>query len=165
MHVIGAHFRVTSSSSMASIVMPHSALIAYDARSHLAIFCNDSQIRRSTKQVTSRRTAISAPEGITCIHKFLSQMNPFPNRLHPTVRAIRFRGIQASQSVRRPPSVSSEFPVRAPSGLAVDDQFRLGPLLERQITHFSAVEDLAGVDADLTIHGCVDVVAHQPSSF
>jgi len=68
MYIVGAHPRVTSSSSVASVVMRHSALIAYDARSHLAIFCNHlPEIRRSTKQITSRRTAISAPERITSL--------------------------------------------------------------------------------------------------
>src|SRR5258708_17410703 len=51
------------------------------------------------------------------------------------------------------------------SGAAVDDQFGVGPLLDGQISHFGAFKDVAGIDADPTIHVRVDVVAHQPSGF
>src|SRR5712692_1954669 len=38
------------------------------------------------------------------------------------------------------------------SGLAVDDEFEPGRLLDRQVGRLGALEDVAGVDADLTIH-------------
>src|SRR5262245_3075244 len=53
-----------------------------------------------------------------------------------------------------------------PSRLQVDDELELGRLQDRQIGGFCALEDLAGVDADLAkIVQNGGAVAHQPADF
>ena len=53
-----------------------------------------------------------------------------------------------------------------PGGLGVDDQLELGRLHDRQVGGLGALEDAAGIDADLTI-GIRQArsVAHQPAGF
>ena len=53
-----------------------------------------------------------------------------------------------------------------PGGLVVDDQLELGRLHNRQVCGLCALEDAAGIDADLTI--CIrnaGSVAHQSAGF
>ena len=53
-----------------------------------------------------------------------------------------------------------------PGGLGVDDQLELGRLHDRQVRGLGALEDAAGIDADLTIRiRNVGSVAHQPAGF
>ena len=53
-----------------------------------------------------------------------------------------------------------------PGGLKVDDKLELGRLQDRQIGGLGALEDAAGIDADLTI-GIRNIgsIAHQPAGF
>src|SRR5215813_27538 len=54
--------------------------------------------------------------------------------------------------------------VEQPSGLVVDDQFELARLHHRQIDRLPALEDAAGIDADLPKHiRKVGPVAHEPA--
>ena len=53
-----------------------------------------------------------------------------------------------------------------PGGLGVDDQLELGRLHDRQVRGLGALEDAAGIDADLTTRiRNVGSVAHQPAGF
>jgi hypothetical protein len=53
-----------------------------------------------------------------------------------------------------------------PGSLCVDDQFELRRLHNRQFGRLGALEDAAGIDADLTIRvGQARAVAHQPAGF
>ena len=50
------------------------------------------------------------------------------------------------------------------SAFAVDDELEFGRLQHRQVGGLSALEDVAGIDADLTKHVHeVGSVAHQPA--
>ena len=50
--------------------------------------------------------------------------------------------------------------------LAIDDQLELGRLHDRQVRRLRALEDAAGIDADLTPRvRNVGSVAHQPAGF
>ena len=53
-----------------------------------------------------------------------------------------------------------------PGGLGVDDQLELARLHDRQVRRLGALEDAAGIDADLTPRiRKVGSVAHQPAGF
>src|SRR5262249_15545119 len=53
-----------------------------------------------------------------------------------------------------------------PGGLGVDDQLELGRLYDRQVRGFGALEDAAGVEADLTMRiRNVGSVTHQSADF
>src|SRR5262245_39225701 len=53
-----------------------------------------------------------------------------------------------------------------PSRLQVDDKLEFRRLQDRQVSGFSAVEDLTGISADLTIHAhTIGVVTHQAAGF
>ena len=51
-------------------------------------------------------------------------------------------------------------------GFEVDDQLKLGGLYDWQVGGLRTLEDLTGVDADLTLHLLIiGAIAHQPASF
>ena len=53
-----------------------------------------------------------------------------------------------------------------PGCLQVDDKLEFRRLQDRQVSGLSALEDLTGVGADLTIHAhTIGVVTHQPAGF
>ena len=53
-----------------------------------------------------------------------------------------------------------------PGRLQVDDKLEFRRLQDRQVSRLSAIEDLTGVGADLTIHAyTIGVVAHQAAGF
>src|SRR5262249_3155726 len=53
-----------------------------------------------------------------------------------------------------------------PGSLGVDDQLELGRLHDRQVRRLRALQDAAGIDADLTQRSCeVAAVAYQPAGF
>ena len=53
-----------------------------------------------------------------------------------------------------------------PSRLQVDDKLEFRRLQDRQVSGLSAVEDLTGISADLTIHAhTIGVVTHQAAGF
>src|SRR5262245_16099680 len=48
----------------------------------------------------------------------------------------------------------------------VDDKLEFRRLQDRQVSGLSAIEDLTGIGADLTIHAhTIGIVAHQPAGF
>jgi hypothetical protein len=58
------------------------------------------------------------------------------------------------------------FKAERSGGRQVDDQFKLGRLHYRQVGRLSTLEDLAGVDADLTVRfRLARSVAHEAASF
>ena len=73
----------------------------------------------------------------------------------------------------KPHSITSSVMARSPGGtsmpsslggLQVDDELELGRLHDRQVGGLGALEDVAGIDADLTKHvRDVGSVAHQPA--
>ena len=76
-----------------------------------------------------------------------SLLGPDFHRLDRTSFAWRTHSITSSARA----SSFGDFEAERLGGFQVDDQFELGRLLHRQVSRLCALEDSAGIDADLTI--------------
>ena len=76
------------------------------------------------------------------------------------------RSLYSITSSARASSDRRHFEAERPGRLQVDDELEFGRLQDRQVGGLRALEDLTGVDADLTIHvQSIGPIAHQPTDF
>ena len=98
-----------------------------------------------------RRARAQEPDGRQ-LSRLLRARRERPRRRRAAEQRDELAPLHSITSSARASSVGGTVEAERLGGLEVDDQLELGGLLDRQVGRLLALEDPAGIDADLTIH-------------